>query len=229
MASRRAADEMIATGRIRVNDRRPPAQGMLIDPESDRVSVDGREITVPEGHRHLVMNKPRGYLVTATDPGRRSTIFDLLGEERGGRRLFAVGRLDMDTSGLLLLTDDGEMANRLAHPRHKVPKEYVAVVEGTPDEADLRRLREGVDLEDGRTAPARVDIVGGTPGMPELRLVIHEGRNRQIRRMLDAVGHPVRQLRRTAFGPIRLGRLKEGGVRRLRQVELESLRRAAGL
>jgi 23S rRNA pseudouridine2605 synthase len=135
----------------------------------------------------------------------------------------------MDSRGLLLLTDHGELANRLAHPRYHVAKEYLALVDGVPGENDLRRLREGVQLEDGRTAPAEVEIAGSLRGRTQVRLTIREGRNRQVRRMLEAVGHPVRDLQRTAFGPLRLGRLKEGDWRRLRQPEIEALRRAAKL
>jgi 23S rRNA pseudouridine2605 synthase len=151
-------------------------------------------------------------------------------EQAEAGRLFAVGRLDLDSSGLLLLTDDGELSNRLLHPRHRVPKEYEALVAGLPGERDLRALRAGVELEDGVTQPAEADVVGrARDGSAVVRIVIAEGRNRQVRRMLAAVGHPVRQLRRTAFGPIRLGRLREGDVRRLREPELQALRKAAGL
>jgi pseudouridine synthase len=136
----------------------------------------------------------------------------------------------MDSRGLLLLTDDGELANRLAHPRHHVAKEYLALVDGVPGEGDLRRLRGGLELDDGKTtAPAEVELVGSVRGRSQVRVVIREGRNRQVRRMLEAVGHPVRDLQRTAFGPLRLGRLKEGDWRRLRPPEVEALRRAAGL
>jgi pseudouridine synthase len=143
--------------------------------------------------------------------------------------VFPVGRLDMDSRGLLLLTDDGELANRLAHPRYHVAKEYLALVDGVPGESDLRRLRAGVQLEDGRTAPAEVEVAGSVRGRTQVRLTIREGRNRQVRRMLEAVGHPVRDLQRTAFGPLRLGRLKEGDWRRLRPPEVEALRQAAKL
>ena len=230
VASRRAADDLIASGAVRVNGKLPPREGMLVDPERDRIQVRGRDVSPPAGHRHLAFNKPKGVLVTARDTVGRPTVFDLLdAEATGGRRLFAVGRLDMDTSGLLLLTDDGTLAQALAHPRHEVDKEYIAVVRGTPGEADLARLRDGVDLEDGRTAPARVELLRAAGPLAEIKVVIHEGRNRQVRRMLEAVGHPVRELRRTAFGPIRLGRLKEGGFRVIRAAELEALRRAGGL
>ncbi len=228
MASRRGADELIAAGRVLVNGRRPPPSGLLVDPESDRVTVDGRAVAPVTGHAYLALNKPPGVLVTASDPEGRPTIFDLLGEHQG-RRLFAAGRLDYDTSGLLLVTDDGELANRLAHPRYKVLKEYVATVRGVPGERDLRTLREGVQLDDGMTQPAEVELLGSARGTSDVRLVLREGRNRQVRRMLEAVGHNPRALVRTAFGPVRLGRLKEGGVRRLRPGEVQALRRAAGL
>jgi 23S rRNA pseudouridine2605 synthase len=127
------------------------------------------------------------------------------------------------------VTDDGGLANRLAHPRYKVPKEYLAVVRGVPSESDLRALREGVELEDGRTQPADVELIGSAAGVSSVRIVIREGRNRQVRRMLAAVGHEVRDLQRTGFGPVRLGRLKEGSARRLRQPEIEALRQAAGV
>jgi 23S rRNA pseudouridine2605 synthase len=155
-------------------------------------------------------------------------VFDLVDDEGSGR-LFAVGRLDAATSGLLLLTDDGELANRLAHPRHKVAKEYLADVRGTVSEKQLGALREGVELDGRPTSAAVVELQGSASGFSRLRVVISEGRYRQVRRMLETVGHPVRQLTRTAFGPIRLGRLRSGGWRRLRPPEVEALRRAAGL
>lgn len=228
VASRRGADSLIASGAVRVNGRRPPPEGMLVDPESDRVTVDGRTVQAHTQTAWFAVHKPEGVIVTTSDPERRATLFDLLGEQ-SDRRLFAVGRLDFDSSGLILVTDDGPLANRLAHPRHKVPKEYVAVVRGIPGEPDLRRLRDGVELEDGPTRPARVELLGSAKGVSEVRIVISEGRNRQVRRMFDAIGHEVRRLHRTAFGPIRLGRLKTGGHRRLRPPEVEALRRAAGM
>ena len=226
VASRRAADALIASGAVLVNGRRPPPAGMLVDPDRDRVTVDGSPVQAHPGTAWFAVHKPEGVIVTASDPQGRPTLFDLLGEH-SDRRLFAVGRLDYDSSGLILVTDDGQLANRLAHPRHKVPKEYLAVVRGTPAAADLRRLREGVELEDGPTGPAEVELVGSAAGVSELRIVITEGRNRQVRRMFDAVDHEVRHLSRVAFGPVRLGRLKTGGHRRLRPAEVEALRRAA--
>jgi 23S rRNA pseudouridine2605 synthase len=200
---------------------------MLVQPGVDEVTVDGRSVEVSGRHRYLVLNKPLGVITTASDPEGRPTVLDLLPPELGAGRLFPVGRLDADSTGLLLLTDDGELAHLLAHPRHKVVKEYMAVVSGVPGERDLRRLREGIDLTDGRTQPAEVELVAARAGLSRIRIALTEGRNRQVRRMLESVGHPVKELHRTAFGPIHLGRLRPGGVRRLRPPELESLRAAA--
>jgi 23S rRNA pseudouridine2605 synthase len=226
VSSRRAADTLIANGAVLVNGRRPPPEGMLIEAGKDRVEVGGELVAPADRHSYLALNKPEGYITTASDPGKRPTIYELL---TASGRVFPIGRLDMDSRGLLLLTDDGELANRLAHPRYHVAKEYLALVDGVPGENDLRRLREGVQLEDGRTAPAEVEVSGSVRGRTQVRLTIREGRNRQVRRMLEAVGHPVRDLQRTAFGPLRLGRLKEGDWRRLRPPEIEALRRAAKL
>jgi 23S rRNA pseudouridine2605 synthase len=215
---------LIASGAVRVNGRVPPESGLLVE-DADHVTLNGRPVEPVASFHYLALNKPPGVVVTARDPEKRTTVFDLV-RDSGAPRLFAVGRLDVATTGLLLLTDDGELANRLAHPRHRVRKEYVALVAGVPGERDLRALREGVELEDGRTLPAEADVVGAVRGMARVRMVIREGRNRQVRRMLEAVGHPVRQLERTAFGPVRLGRLRPGGWRKLRPEELESLREA---
>lgn len=226
VASRRAADALIASGAVLVNGRKPPPEGMLIEPGTDRVEVGGEVVVPSEKHNYIALNKPEGYITTASDPGSRPTVYELL---TASGRVFPIGRLDMDSRGLLLLTDDGELANRLAHPRYHVAKEYLALVDGVPGENDLRKLRLGVELEDGKTAPAEVEIAGSVRGRTQVRLTIREGRNRQVRRMLETVGHPVRDLQRTAFGPLRLGRLREGDWRRLRQPEVEALRRAAKL
>jgi 23S rRNA pseudouridine2605 synthase len=229
VASRRAADSLISSGSVLVNGRRPPPSGMLIEPASDEVTVDGRHVEPAPRHRYLAVNKPVGVLVTARDPQGRPTVFQMLAGEEGARRLFAVGRLDAASSGLLLVTDDGELANRLAHPRHKVTKEYQAIVAGTPSEKDLGVLREGVELDGRRTQPAEVRLEASAGGLSQLSLVLREGRYRQVRRMLEAVDHPVKELTRTSYGPIRLGRLRPGSWRRLRPAEVESLRRAVGL
>jgi len=235
VASRRAADQLISSGVVLVNGERVPASGLLIHPDTDRVTVDGTLVKPVTRHRHLMLNKPLGVITTARDESGRTTVLDVVGEEgKLGHRLFPVGRLDADSTGLLLLTDDGDLAFRLTHPRYKVAKEYVAVVIGVPSLAKLESLRTGVSLDDGITARAEVELLRSvTPerdsGRAELRFVIHEGRHRQVRRMLMAVGHKVESLQRTSFGPLKLGRLKTGGWRVLAAGELAALRRAVGL
>jgi 23S rRNA pseudouridine2605 synthase len=223
VASRRAADELIASGAVRVNGELPPATGMLVDPDHDEVTVDGRPVKPITRHRYLMLNKPLGVITTAKDESSRTTVLDVVGDEgKLGHRLFPVGRLDADSTGLLILTDDGDLSFRLTHPRYKVAKEYRAVVSGTPTAADLEALRGGVKLDDGVTAPAEVELVRVTPGSresgrAELRVVIREGRHRQVRRMMLTVGHRVESLSRISFGPLKLGRLKTGGWRVLGQ------------
>ena len=208
-----------------------PPEGLLVDPEHDRVTVNGRAVQPPAQHRYVMLNKPLGVITTASDEAGRTNVLDVVGDEGAhGHRLFPVGRLDADSTGLLLLTDDGELAYRLTHPRYKVDKEYVAVVGGSPSRHDIEKLRSGVELEDGVTAPAEAEVVRVLPGpAAEVRVVIREGRHRQVRRMLQAIGHKVHALTRTAFGPLRMGRLKAGGWRVLRDSEVAALRRAAGL
>ena len=209
VASRRAAEQLVFAGRVTVGGEvvRDPARDVT---EQDEIAVDRKPIGEPEGPRAVyIVNKPAGVVSTAHDTHGRRTIVDLV---KGDRRLYPVGRLDADTTGLILLTDDGELAYRLTHPSFEVPKVYRAVVRNPPvREPALRRLREGVELEDGRTAPAKVRRIG--PG--ELELTIHEGRKRQVRRMCESVGHRVETLERVAFGPLRLGTLPPGGHRRL--------------
>jgi 23S rRNA pseudouridine2605 synthase len=235
VASRRAADELISSGAVRVNGERPPPSGVLIDPNRDHVTVDGRVVRPVTRHRYVVLNKPLGVITTAKDESERTTVLDVVGDEgRSGHRLFPVGRLDADTSGLLLLTDDGELAFRLTHPRYKVAKEYLAVVIGSPSAADVEALRNGVKLEEGVTAPADVEVIAVAPGsrdsvLAELRIVIREGRHRQVRRMVHAIGRKVHTLQRTAFGPLKLGRLKTGGWRVLGEAEVAALRRSVGM
>jgi 23S rRNA pseudouridine2605 synthase len=216
VASRRAADELIAAGRVTVNGAVAEV-GTRVE-EADDVRVDGRPLAL-ERHVHLVLNKPAGLITTASDPQGRPTVVDLVDVPE---RVYPVGRLDRDTTGLLLITNDGELAHRLMHPRHGIEKTYVADVAGRPDETALRTLAEGVELDDGRTAPARVRRLGPS----RVELVIHEGRNRQVRRMLEAVGHPVRGLRRTAYGGIELTGLEPGEWRPLTAGELQRLRDA---
>ena len=225
VASRRSAEALIAAGRVSVEDEIVTDPARDVQPDA-RVAFDGRNLSGPEPRAVFVLNKPVGVLSTARDTHGRRTVIDLV--PAGGLRLYPVGRLDADSSGLILLTNDGELANRLTHPRFEVPKTYRARLGGAPvSGATLRALRAGVALDDGVTAPARVRRVGGA-GSNLLELTIHEGRNRQVRRMCEAVGHPVLELQRTGFGPLRLDGLQEGAHRRLGAAEVERLRSLVG-
>jgi 23S rRNA pseudouridine2605 synthase len=219
VASRRAAEAMVAAGRVTVGGEvvRDPARDVS---GTEAIAVDGEPVARAARRRVVyALHKPAGVVSTARDTHGRPTVVDLV---PSAARLYPVGRLDADTTGLILLTDDGDLAHRLTHPSFEVPKTYVARVGGGPvSDRAVRALREGVDLEDGRTAPARVRRL--RPDVLELR--IHEGRKRQVRRMCEAVGHPVRSLRRVAFGPLLLGDLREGAHRRLGEAEVERLRR----
>ena len=217
--SRRACDELIEAGRVAVNDS-VAVLGQRVDPSRDHVAVDGVAVSIQEGLVHYLLNKPAGVVTTASDPRGRPIVVELVPEEP---RVFPVGRLDADTEGLLILTNDGELAHRLTHPSFGVEKEYMAEVQGTPSRASVRRLRDGVPLGDGVTAAARVALVA--PSV--LRIVIHEGRNRQVRRMCDAVGHPVVRLVRTRIGPVTDRRLPPGKWRSLTSDELRELEKAA--
>lgn len=214
VASRRKADELIKAGRVTVNGE--PGQLNTFVAADDDVRLDGEPLA-KQKVAYVLLHKPRGVVTTASDPQGRRTVVDLVGH---GSRVVPVGRLDVDTTGALLLTNDGDLAHRLAHPRYGVEKVYDAEVEGEPSDETLRRLAEGVELEDGPTAPARVRRLG--PGRVEL--VLHEGRNRQVRRMLDAVGHPVRRLHRSAYAGLTLGGLEPGAWRELEPSEVERLR-----
>ncbi|HEX7135868.1 MAG TPA: pseudouridine synthase [Iamia sp.] len=219
LGSRRLCEEMIADGRVTV-DGQEALLGDRVDPETSVVEVDGVPIGIRPGSVYYLLNKPAGVVTTADDPQGRPVVVDLVPAEP---RVFPVGRLDLDTEGLLLLTNDGDLTHRLTHPSFGVEKEYLAEVEGEPGRGALRRLREGVELDDGLTAPATVGVV--SPSM--LRIVIHEGRNRQVRRMGEAVGHPVCRLVRTRIGPITDRTLAPGEWRDLTQAEVRALERAA--
>jgi 23S rRNA pseudouridine2605 synthase len=219
--SRRTCDELIADGRVTVNGEIAEL-GRRIDPEHDRVEVDGAPIGTRPDLVYYLLNKPAGVVTTAKDTHGRATVVDLVPADP---RVFPVGRLDADTEGLLLLTNDGELANRIAHPSHGVDKEYLAEVGGGVVAAGkIRTLREGVLLDDGPTAPASVSQ--RHPGV--LRITIHEGRKRQVRRMCEAIGHPVVRLVRVRIGPLRDGRLGPGEWRHLRKDEVLDLQRAVG-
>jgi len=218
LASRRACEELIEAGRVTVNGE-VAHLGQRVDPSRDEVTVDGARVPVAPGLVYYLLNKPAGVVTTASDPQGRPTVVDLVPDEP---RVFPVGRLDADSEGLILLTNDGSLAHRLAHPSFGVEKEYLVEVEGRPAAGAIRRLREGVDLDDGRTAPARVSIVA--PGA--LRVVIHEGRNRQVRRMCEAVGHPVIRLVRARIGPLADRGLRPGQWRTLTPAEVRRLETA---
>lgn len=225
--SRRGAKALVLEGRVSVNDEIVAEPGHAVDESRDVVRVDDRKIRYTRKLVYLVLNKPAGYLTTVRDPQGRKTIYDLL--PKSDERIVPVGRLDADTEGLLLLTNDGDLAFRLLHPRYKVPKTYQATVRGAPEEDALNRLRKGVFVEGRRTAPAQVTVVHSGEDDARLRLVIHEGRKRQVREMLRAVGHPVKKLRRIQFGPLSLAKLPKGGFREVSASELRELRRAAGI
>jgi len=209
-------------GRVTVNGATILELGTKADASRDDIRVDGRRIKIPERHLYLLLNKPRGYVTTRSDPQKRPTVIDLL---KGVRDyVYPVGRLDYDSEGLLILTNDGELAARLTHPRHAVPRVYEAAVAGIPDEHDLKRLAKGVTIEGERTGPAEVVSLGPS----RLRITVREGRNRQVRKMCDAIGHPVNELRRVAIGPIRDNRLKTGYWRELTAQEVAKLRKASG-
>jgi pseudouridine synthase len=219
VASRRGADELIKGGRVRVNGE-PGGLNTFVGGD-DVVEVDGRAV-VPQRLAYVLLHKPAGVVTTASDPHGRPTVVGLVGH---ALRVVPVGRLDAETTGALLLTNDGPLAHRLAHPRYGVEKVYVAEVEGEPTDADLRRLAEGVELEDGVTAPAKIRGLGPST----IELVLHEGRKRQVRRMCEAIGHPVRALHRSVYAGLRLGKLAPGAWRELTDAEVVHLRQRVGM
>jgi 23S rRNA pseudouridine2605 synthase len=222
MGSRRASEELIRDGRVSVNGR-VATLGDRVDPRVDRIEVDGITVPTDPDLRYYALHKPRWVVTTARDPQRRP---DVSRYYPPGPRVFPVGRLDRETEGLLLLTNDGELANRLMHPRYGVEREYLAEVDGRPSERAVARLVRGVRLDDGPARARRARLVGGADRRAAVRLVVTEGRKREVRRMLEAVGLPVTRLVRTRFGPIRLGRLRPGEVRALEPSEVRELMQA---
>jgi len=218
IASRRVSEDLIVAGRVTVNGS-VAVLGRRVDVDNDVIEVDGHAVGVRPDLEHWLLNKPPGVVTTASDTHGRLTVVSLVPTET---RIFPVGRLDAETEGLLLLTNDGELTHRLTHPSYGVDKEYLAEVQGTPSRLALRRLREGVELDDGVTSPAKASLV--EPSV--IRLVIHEGRNRQVRRMCEAVGHPVRRLVRTRIGPLSDPALPPGSARRLLPTEVRALETA---
>jgi pseudouridine synthase len=230
IASRRAAEDLIRQGRVSVNGVTVTELGTKADPTTDVLRVDGRRVRGAERFRYLLLNKPRGYVTTRRDPQRRPTVMDLLGSVR--EYVYPVGRLDFDSEGLVLLTNDGDLAARLTHPRHEVDRTYKVTVAGVPDGKAIDQLQRGVPLDGRRTAPADVRIVHGDRDRQAknavLMMTIREGRNRQVRRMCEAVGHPVQRLTRVGFGPLTDKGLPTGRVRDLSPDEVRALKKAVG-
>ena len=231
VASRRASERLMLEGRVTVNGTTIRELGTKADPARDDIRVDGRRIKLSEHHRYLLLNKPRGYVTTRSDPQKRPTVIDLVGIRE---YVYPVGRLDFESEGLLLLTNDGDLAARLTHPSHGVPRVYEARVLGVPDDHDLRRLARGIVIDGHRTQPAEAIVQPGasragrdTAPRATLLITLREGRNRQVRKMCEAIGHPVDHLTRVAIGPIRDPRLKVGQWRELTADEVKKLRRAA--
>jgi 23S rRNA pseudouridine2605 synthase len=219
IGSRRACEELIAAGRVTV-DGEVAILGRRADPATQRIELDAVPVVVRDDLVYYLLNKPVGHVSTARDPQGRPTVVDLV---PGEPRVFPVGRLDADSEGLIVLTNDGELAQLLAHPSHGVVKTYLAEVRGVPKPRTLARLRDGVELDDGITAPAAVRLVQRHRGNALVEIAIHEGRNRQVRRMCDAVGHPVERLVRTRVGPVRDDHLRPGAWRALRPAEVRAL------
>lgn len=229
VASRRHSEELIQAGRVTVNGKVVTELGTKVVPGRDLVEVDGRPLGRPENLVYILLNKPKGYVTTLYDPQGRPKVTDLL-EAAVAERVYPVGRLDFDTEGLLLLTNDGQLANALMHPAHQVKKTYIAKVRGVPGPAKLRALETGIELDDGPTAPAEVKLIEvKPPNAATVSIRIHEGRNRQVRRMFEAVGHEVIHLKRTTLGPLHLKDLPLGQWRELGERELRELKAAAGL
>ena len=227
IASRRGSEDLMTAGRVTVNGEVVTSLGSKVDPSSDVVAVDGRRVALAEKPVYLAFNKPAGVVTTMSDPQGRTTVASLV-PVREHPGLFPVGRLDYETTGLLLFTTDGELSHRLLHPKWKVEKVYRVLADGRVTETELDRLREGVSLDDGLTAPARASIIrAGATSYCEI--AIKEGRKRQVRRMFSAIGHPVIELHRSSFGPVHLGDLGKAGWRYLTPAEVASLQRAVDM
>ena len=223
-ASRRGAEELILAGRVAVDGEKVTTLGTKVNPARQVVTIDGKPLAKPENFQYWMLHKPKGVVTTVKDIHARKTVLDLLPPEADAR-LFPVGRLDKDSEGLVLLTNDGDLANRVMHPRHHAPKHYRVWIIGRPTSQTLDKLQKGVELEDGTvTAPARVYVKAASPDRSKLSIVLYEGKKRQIRRMCEAVGHPVLRLIRVGLGPLRLGKLEPGWSRRLTVPELRALK-----
>ena len=222
VASRRKCEEIIAEGRVKVNGEVVNTQGYIVE-EGDRVTVDGKKVWPVKRNTYILMNKPRGIISSAKDNKDRQTVLDLLSTDIRAR-LYPVGRLDMDSSGLILLTDDGELTERLLHPKYEIEKTYKVTVNGLVSEEEAKELSKGVKLKDGMTAPGEFKIIEHRNKKTRLECTIREGRNRQIRRMFESLGYEVIQLERIAFGPLKISGLGKGDYRPLREKEIRSLK-----
>lgn len=227
VASRRKCEELMLAGEVEVDGEIVTRLGTKVDPTAAVIRVSGKRLPPVSAHVYLVLNKPRGVVSTMSDPEGRRTLGDFVGDRP--ERLFHVGRLDTDTDGLIMLTNDGDFAQRLAHPSYEMEKTYVAEVAGRVDQKTVRTLLAGVTLEDGPVQVRRARVISATADRGIVELVIHEGRNRIVRRLLDEIGHPVQRLSRTAIGPVRLGNLRSGAMRELSSDEVGSLLDTAGL
>ena len=225
IASRRAAKQYISAGRVSVNGERVWIPGTHIDPQQVEITFDGEPVRGQPQQIYLMLNKPAGYVTTVRDERGRPTVMALVNDI--SERIYPVGRLDLDTEGLLLMTNDGDFAHRILHPSHEIQKAYIAWVEGQPNQREIQRLRAGVEIEDGAITSARVNQIGKREGQTQFKVIIHEGRKRQIRRMFHAVGHDVVHLKRVGIGSLSLGRLAIGKYRFLTPTEIESLNREA--
>jgi pseudouridine synthase len=231
VASRRQADELIRQGRVDVNGKVVTELGAKADPAQDEIRVDGRRLGKAPEHRYLLLNKPRGVVSSRSDPQRRPTVIDILSTHGVTGYFYPIGRLDFDSEGLLLLTNDGAFAQAVAHPRAEIERTYETQVVGVPDQRDLARLRRGILIDGRRTRPAKARVLRQVPTrrgkQVVLEIVLREGRNRQVRRMCDAIAHPVERLRRTRIGPVTDRRLRPGQIRDLTKAELNRLRKAS--
>ena len=219
-ASRRASEELINEGRVYVNGKRVNEQGVKVEIGCDRVAVDGELLKVFDKKIYIALNKPAGYVTTTKDQFDRPTVMDLV-EREIHTRVFPVGRLDYETEGLLIMTNDGEWANKVTHPKYESSKKYYAVLKGVLTIPELNRIRRGVVIDGKKTSPAECEIIEIDMGMTLVEITIHEGRNRQIRKMFEAVGHEVKALKRESIGPVQLGNLPEGRWRYLTSTEIE--------
>jgi 23S rRNA pseudouridine2605 synthase len=221
IASRRKAEELIRDGRVRVDGETVTEMGLRVDPESQKIECDGQPVTAREQKVYILLHKPAGFLSTVDDPQGRPIVTDLLPNIK--ERVYPVGRLDLDTEGALILTNDGELAQDILHPSKEVKKTYVARVKGKPDPAKLAALSKGIDLDGKKTWPAELTVLESGEQVTVIRIVIHEGRKRQVRKMFETVGHPVLQLKRIAYGKLELGDLRPGRYRFLRPADLKMI------